>query len=302
MSFSILSDSVCTGDSYLGRSKTGIYKDTLTAASGCDSIRILNLFVRPLSFSVLNDSICTGDSYLGYSETGIYKDTLTATNGCDSFRTLNLVVKPQLFLTITDSICDGQSYLGHTDTGIYVDTFTAANGCDSIRTLQLVKVFPPNPNLGIDTEICRGNPLVLSPGLFDTYLWQDGSTQQSFAVKNSGVYSVTVTNLCGLAKDEITVSEINCDVYFPSAFVPDGNNKDDAVFKILNPHNLTNYLLAIYNRWGEKIFETTDYTKGWDGTFKGQPQNIGGYVWYCEFIQLPDTHKSLLKGSVVLIR
>jgi len=59
--------------------------------------------------------------------------------------------------------------------------------------------------------------------------------------------------------------------------------------------------MAIYNRWGQKIFETTDMSKGWDGTFEGQNQSTGAYVWVI-FFTTTDNEKKTVKGTVMLIR
>ena len=69
---------------------------------------------------------------------------------------------------------------------------------------------------------------------------------------------------------------------------------------IKNVYNIKDFTFTIYNRWGEKVFETNDYLKGWNGKYKGQPAVSGAYVWYCKFNKLGILRK--LKGSVILIR
>ncbi|MES2777471.1 MAG: gliding motility-associated C-terminal domain-containing protein [Bacteroidota bacterium] len=298
-SASVVSQTICQGKSFFGHTTSGVFTDTLIAANGCDSIRTLNLTVKPRSFSTINQAICNGSSFLGRSVSGTYLDTLVAANGCDSIRTLNLIVNPSPVTTINQSICEGQSYLGYDISGIYRDTFVTANSCDSIRTLNLTVNSKPKPDLGPDAFLCKTDTLGISPGQFLTYLWQDGSTLDLFIVKQVGLYSVTVTNNCGSGSDAIVIADKSCNVYFPDAFTPDKNGKND-VFRILNATNLQDFHLAIYNRWGQKIFETRDYTVGWDGTVGGKPAEIGAYVWYCDFkkISTPNHHK----GTVILIR
>ena len=158
-------------------------------------------------------------------------------------------------------------------------------------------------NLGADTYYCIGDSLQLYPGAFATYIWQDGSTKSHYTVKHPGTYSVTVTNNCGTGSshDEINVTEKICSIYFPTAFTPNNDRIND-VFKILNPYNLTDFHIVIYDRWAQKVFESTDYTKGWDGTIKGQRAEMASYVWYCEFINPGHTTKTKMKGQVILIR
>ena len=142
-STSIINQSICLGQSFLGRTISGTYIDTLNGANsrGCDSIRTLNLTVNLETFSTINQTICQGKSFLGRTISGTYIDTLKNSNskGCDSIRTLNLTVNPRTFSTINQTICQGDSFLGKKSTGIYVDTLNGANsrGCDSIRTLNL---------------------------------------------------------------------------------------------------------------------------------------------------------------------
>jgi gliding motility-associated-like protein len=59
--------------------------------------------------------------------------------------------------------------------------------------------------------------------------------------------------------------------------------------------------MMIFNQWGVKVFETNDYTAGWDGTYKGKPQPVGVYV-YVATLQLTDNTTVTKKGTLNLIR
>jgi len=296
---STVNKTICDGDTFDGYTTAGTYVDTLTTAQGCDSIRTLNLSVKPKSLFSITQTICEGKSLLGYTQTGIYNDTLVAANGCDSIRTLNLTVLPKSTSTITQAICKGQSFLGYTTTGIYVDTLVASNGCDSIRTLRLTVDTQPMPDLGPNKELCNGDTLVLYPGKYASYLWQDNSTNSRFIVRQPGSYSVTVTNACGSATDDITLKAVDCVIVFPNAFTPNGDGRND-FFKILNAFNLKEYALSIYNRWGQLVFSTSDFRMGWDGKLKDQPQDPGTFVYYCKYKK--DSTDIVTKGSFILIR
>jgi gliding motility-associated-like protein len=296
---STVNRTICEGDTVEGYTTSGIYIDTLNTALGCDSIRTLNLTVLPKSVLTLTQTICEGDSVFGYTQTGIYIDTLTAANGCDSIRTINLTVLPTSRSTLTETICQGQSYLGYTTAGIHVDTLVAANGCDSIRTLILNVDTDPLPNLGPNRELCVGDTIQLYPGLYASYLWQDNSTNDRFVVNQTGTYSVTVTNACGSASDDVTIRSVDCVILFPNAFTPNGDGRND-YFKILNAFNLTDYTLTIYNRWGQLVYSTTDFRQGWDGQLKGLPQDPGMFVYYSSYKK--DNIPVTTKGTFILIR
>lgn len=293
--------SICNGESYAGYSTNGVFIDTLVSSEGCDSVRILNLTILNKSFSTITDTICQGGNYAGYSSSGIYVDTLVAANGCDSIRTLKLTVLPRSYSTINQTVCYGQNYLGYSSSGTYLDTLVASNGCDSIRRINLLVLPKLAPFLGNDTILCTADSLDLYPGIFNTYSWQDGSTLSHYIVRQPGFYSVTVSDSCGFAQSTILVKGNTCDAYFPNAFTPNNDGKNDQ-FKVLNARNIKDYYMVVYNRWGEKVFETNDFKKGWNGNYKGQLQETGLYVWLCEYNKSTNPTKIKVRGTVLLMK
>ena len=87
----------------------------------------------------------------------------------------------------------------------------------------------------------------------------------------------------------------------PNAFTPNGDGLNDdwqpkGVFG-----GATDYRLRIWNRWGEKIYETDDFEASWDGTHQGTSSPAGGYLWDVTFTNAEGEPESF-KGGVVLIR
>lgn len=298
-SFFTLNQTICEDQSFEGNSTTGVYTNTFVAANGCDSIRTLNLTVKSKSFFTLNQSICEGETFEGQTMNGTFVKTFQAANGCDSVRTLNLTVKRKSSSFFEKTICKGDVFEGHSQAGEYISTYTGPNGCDSIKRLIIKIKEDPMPYLGKDTMVCSLYNFLVTPGIFDTYLWQDGTTKSNYNIRMPGTYSVVVTNLCGSAKDEIIITPNTCDIWFPNIFTPNKDNKNDQ-FKILNAFNLQEYKLEIYTRFGEKVFETSDYKKGWDGTRFGISSDMGTYVWYSSFKK--GNVPVIMKGFVILMR
>jgi gliding motility-associated-like protein len=277
----------------------------------------LNPFLFQVDFSgnaVNCDSVTLtasgGDSYLWsggahpdsvtntFFGSGTYSVTVTNDEKCKVTASKTITVnRPSS--TVNASVCEGQSYMGHTTAGTFIDTLVSASGCDSIRTIHLSVETSPQPDLGEYQKLCTGDTLFISPGKFDSYIWQDGSSRDSFAVTKAGTYSVTATNVCGTKKAETNIAEQPCIINFPNAFTPNNDGKND-LFKILNGFNLEGYHLIIYNRWGQKVFDTKDYSKGWDGKVKGVEQEMGVYVWFCEYNK-NGVHREL-KGTITLLR
>jgi len=90
-------------------------------------------------------------------------------------------------------------------------------------------------------------------------------------------------------------------VYFPSAFTPNGDGLNDSFGPLGSLAALSNYSFTIYNRWGEKVFSSTDPFKKWNGYMKGSKPSSNVFVWQAEF-SLPGQLKELRKGTVTLIR
>jgi gliding motility-associated-like protein len=157
-------------------------------------------------------------------------------------------------------------------------------------------------SLGNDTFICKGDNVLLQPSGVDegTYSWQDGSTNPFYIVKDTGVYVLTVSNVCGTATRSIKIDQGVCQLYLPNAFTPDYNGLND-IFKVKYPFIVKQFRFTIYNRYGQIIFETNNMLTGWDGNFNGKAQPAGGYVWQISFTDI-DNRVKMLTGKVLLIR
>lgn len=99
----LLNFSICSGDSIFSgntfKKAAGIYRDTLLNRSGCDSIVVSDLKLRPRANTSLSDTFCFGDAYTFFGNTllapGQYTHTLSTYQGCDSLITLSLFRRAQ---------------------------------------------------------------------------------------------------------------------------------------------------------------------------------------------------------------
>ncbi|MDN3657423.1 gliding motility-associated C-terminal domain-containing protein [Ferruginibacter paludis] len=254
---------------------------------------------------------------------GIY--WLKATQqGCSTMDTLQVTYTslPIVQLGKDSPLCEGQTMLlNATNTGatyIWQDGSTAATYSVKNQGLYAVTVslghcsvadtialqYRPLPlfTLGRDTFMCKGQQLLLRPTINTSanFLWQDGSHDPTFTVIKEGIYSLQTSNSCGSYFDSITIMEGNCIIEMPSAFTPNGDGLND-VFKVKYPFTVQQYFMTVYNRFGEKVFETSQIGDSWDGKSKGQLLPQSSYVW---LIRFTDDHNKVqtLKGTVLLIR
>ena len=91
----------------------------------------------------------------------------------------------------------------------------------------------------------------------------------------------------------------NPDIYIPNVFTPNGDGNND-IFYVYGA-NIKQFNIKIFNRWGEKVFESNDLQTGWDGRYQGIKQDPNVYVYEAYFVLLDNTtyHKN---GSVTLVR
>jgi gliding motility-associated-like protein len=87
------------------------------------------------------------------------------------------------------------------------------------------------------------------------------------------------------------------EVEFPNAFTPGHNSK----LKVLHLGEARLKSFVIFNRWGQKMFETNNIAEGWDGTYNGEPQPIGVYIYTIEAESFTG-RKINRQGNVTLIR
>jgi gliding motility-associated-like protein len=115
-------------------------------------------------------------------------------------------------------------------------------------------------------------------------------------------YRVTATNDAGCKVIDSVAIHVNPidGIFVPTGFTPGNDGKNDLVRPIMG-FQYTLREFSIYNRWGQKMFSTTIYGKGWDGKLNGQIQSPGVYVW---IVTITDPLKKKIekKGTVTLIR
>ena len=89
-------------------------------------------------------------------------------------------------------------------------------------------------------------------------------------------------------------------LYSPNAFSPDGDGIND-FFKV-SGQGMIDFVIQIYNRWGQMVYKSTDLSQGWDGTFKGKNLPTGSYVYKIKTSKYGVEQKLVKSGSIALIR
>jgi len=177
-------------------------------------------------------------------------------------------------------------------------------GCRSKDSIQVNFLDKPLVEVK-DTTICPGQTVALIPSIKKgkdlSFLWNTGSTSESIHVSGEGNFLLTTSNQCGNVTNPIRVGPGRCQLFVPSAFTPNGDGLND-VFRSMFGESVVVYSLQVYNRWGEILFSTKDKTKGWDGSYRGKPQDTGIFPWIIRYKTAADAGEKVMKGTVMLVR
>jgi gliding motility-associated-like protein len=181
----------------------------------------------------------------------------------------------------------------------------------TVNVIQL-SAIPIAVGANPDTVI-KGNSTVLtltaSPGAIATW-YPAGSTSPATGYTVSATplhpttYTVVITR--GPCSQTLTVRveviDDGCDasdVFVPNTFTPNGDGYNDVMYA--RGYKLDEIYFAIYNRWGEMVFETNDRNIGWDGMYKGRPADVGVFGYYVK-VKCYNGLESFKKGNITLIR
>lgn len=180
--------------------------------------------------------------------------------------------------------------------GNYTVTVTDSKGCTENVDIIIATATPPNITINSKKDascfgLSDGTATALATGGIApyTYSWNTTPPQSNPAATNlaAGTYNVTVTDNNGCsASTSVQITEPasgSCgEVYFPNAFTPNGDLVNDDFGPLGNIAAISNYLLLIYNRYGELVFYTRNPYSRWNGYYKGK-QLSGGNVWSANY-------------------
>ncbi|MGP8215302.1 MAG: gliding motility-associated C-terminal domain-containing protein [Bacteroidia bacterium] len=195
-------------------------------------------------------------------------------------------------------------------TTTYTVTVTT-NGCSATDSVTVIVNPLPSGVANGGTSIYLGSstPLSVFPvGSGETYAWSPSSSLNCSSCSNpvatpsvTTTYFVTITDSDGCIKTdsvEVIVTEKCGDIFIPEAFSP-GQVNNNVLY--VRGDCIKTMDFVVFDRWGNKVFESTNPSNGWDGKYNGLDMNAGTYVYYLKGEDIYD-NKIEQKGNVALVR
>jgi gliding motility-associated-like protein len=277
------------------------YLLTMTDEFGCSQLDSIHIANQPIiTFLPESFAICLGDTIelqitnlLGNSLTYEWSPEVVILEGANTADPLVAPVFDQEFsVTITNSLgC------------------TATSGTQVLVTQNI----PPLDIIAEPDTVFQSGEVQLE-ATFDTgytYEWSPATGLNNISifdplaqVDSSITYQLMVKDESGCTnEDSITIRVItDClppFIYVPNAFSPNGDNLNDELF--VRGNTIDELYFAIYNRWGQLVFETDNQNVGWNGTFKGKDLPPDSFGYYLE-VRCFNGETYFEKGNISLIR
>jgi gliding motility-associated-like protein len=196
------------------------------------------------------------------------------------------------------------------------------SGCTFDTTTTVI--VNPQPTLDSITphnpfyQVCEGDSTVtlftaLSnlPG-YNEWTFMGTTYQQddiSLSFDSPGMFPLSVvhySNGCASPQQQTVITVARCPellFYVPNSFTPDGNEHNNTFQPVFtNGFDPYDFHLEIYNRWGELIFESSNHTEYWDGTYNNTPCPVGSYAYKIQFGFKETDNDQVITGNINLIR
>jgi gliding motility-associated-like protein len=263
---------------------TATYFVTVTDTIGlCSITDSVSISVNPIPVVVIKgiNAICNGNSTL-----------LTASGGAT-------------YLWNTGSTADSV-VVSPNSTSVY-NVMVSQNGCKDSASSKVVVNPLPVVKPCCDTSILFGESVQLTSSGGSTYVWTPAQGLNCSTCSNpvaspatNTTYTLMVTSDSGCSVSQTITIDVSCgNIFIPDAFSPNNDGQNDYLY--VRGDCIKTMQFEIFDRWGNKVFETTDKSIPWNGQCRGEAMNTGSYVYYLSATMYDGTTQTK-KGNVTLVR
>jgi gliding motility-associated-like protein len=217
----------------------------------------------------------------------------------------------------TGQFLSQSAHLTGVGNGSFSATISDANNCTTrtpdyvVNDSSLIIDPPTYP----DQIILKGGVATIAPsnlaeGTYFLYGTPGNSpvqqnTNGSFVTdplfQDTTLYIMRSEGNCFSAISQVHIKVVETlDITMPNAFTPNHDGLND-IFRLKYPQLVTSFHIIVFDRWGQRVYESNDPYKGWDGTLNAKEQPVGNYVWVIHYEDVLGNKKKE-SGNIVLIR
>ncbi|MBI1224726.1 MAG: PKD domain-containing protein [Bacteroidetes bacterium] len=267
---------VCPGDSIVyngetlrpGDVRNYIFQDQ----NGCDSLVNVTVTAHPqIGFSLFSEAVCPGTSD-GSIEMDIAAGDQPVTASLDG----GSFVQTAVFEGI--------------NSGLHTVQVQDAHGCLASQSIEIqelatLEIATEDYVLPCDEPFTTLRPTVLSHSGPLHWKWEDGTEMDWLQAEQAGIFKVKISDDCQTEERAISVAWGDNSpaepFYVPNAFSPNNDGVND-VFRVYLAEgaHFDEFLLMVFDRWGNQLFVTEDPELGWNGIYRDQPMDPAVVVWY----------------------
>ncbi|MES2622514.1 MAG: gliding motility-associated C-terminal domain-containing protein [Bacteroidota bacterium] len=291
--------------------------NTFTSSSG----QFPNLLTGNYSILVTDQNQCSASASALVNEPAVLSSVVAVSPAlCYNTATGSLVVTMSggvspFHYTLSNGDVNTSGIFSGLAAGTYHVSVTDANACPLSDAGVITEPDPvlisvsPNP-----VEVNLGESLQLTTTTNQTgnlvYRWTPAIGLSCSDCANpifNGIYSqpyellVTTIDGCTGSADFVVTVIPNYDVFIPNVFTPDGSGANDAWQLFGNLEAFKQMNISVFNRWGEKVFESSDVNFKWDGKYRGEKVPPGVYVYTAKFVWLNNHSDSNYHGTVTVL-
>lgn len=282
--------------------RPGVYSVIVSDFNGCTDVLLVTVpDATPDIFTTATDSTsCFG---IQYADGSASIDALSAQNG------------PYQYSIDGGPLQTGGDFF-NLSAGNHTITAINGFGCDTQIVVTIYEPAPITVQVNPDTLTLdlggSGQVIATYQNASNvTYNWSPSSVfscndcaDPFVSTTQDGEFTVTVqqntgTSVCEASASFVVVVKPHKPVFIPNSFTPNGDGNNDFFF--IYGEAIKYFDLKIFNRWGEKVYESNSILQGWDGTYRGKEQEPQVFIYYVDIVFLDDQTESK-KGGLTLIR
>ncbi|GAB4324706.1 MAG: hypothetical protein Kow00127_17400 [Bacteroidales bacterium] len=271
----------------------------------------------------------SGTNTITVDEGGWYKVSVNYYYGCPSEDStyVDAYPVPDAVITGDEILCEGDTMWLQAPVGAYeyiwngqatnqptymvtdggTVTLKLSNICGESTDSKVIQMKPlPAVNLGDDKVLFPGESITLDAGDYQSYIWNgDPSLSQRYYTvayddinKKDSIYVEVFDGYCKNSSD-IILEAFNVEI--PNVITPNGDGLNDLFRPGEGWSGINKHTIMVFNRWGEKVWESNNFPKGWDGKQNGRPVADGTYYWVLDVFYGNDNIKKTYKGSLTVL-